>query len=109
MKDTKKDIADWHRNQAKELQAMAKKHLEMAAILDESKSDQGALGDAEESKVVKVVTLDELEASLDTKGGRIAHLASRLKTTPQVIENLLSEPDCRYEIGRRGFIYAKQK
>lgn len=105
MELTTKDIAAWHRKQAKQHQALAQKHREMAESVVEL---NGAPTKADSSTERATVTLEMFEKAMRVKGGRVAHLAKRLKTTPDAIEGLLKEPNCKFVVGARGFIIPRQ-
>lgn len=108
-----KEVAAWHRAEATKHQSLADFHQRIAETLEGGKVINRLNGEVliDNSEVMKRghenVTLGQLEEELQARGGRVAHLASRLNTTESVIEQLLSDPKCGYVIGPRGFIYNK--
>jgi hypothetical protein len=109
---TSKDIADWHRNEAKKHQELANFHRKTAeAIIFSDPHVEKSKGSREILKPIVAkenLTLEEFEKDLAEKGGRVNHLAARLGVGEDVIWDLLKDPACRYEVGERGFIYEKK-
>jgi hypothetical protein len=108
---TPKDIANWHRKEAKKFEDIAKRHYDMAAIVEAG----GALGTIRKNQ--EVVTLNnylnsdinaaQLEAAVQEKSGRIGNMAHRLSTSIEKIEGLL-EPNSRVYLGDRGWLRVRE-
>jgi hypothetical protein len=107
---TPKDIADWHRQEAKKHQELANFHRKTAeAIMFSDPRPERSSGSREiiKSEAKGDLTLEQFEKALEEKGGRVNHLAARLSVGEDVIWDLLNDPACKYVVGERGFIYPK--
>ena len=107
---TPKEIAAWHRAEAKKHQELAVFHKKTADKLEfpdaETRvSNQESKG--REANSVHTLSLEQFEGALAEKGGRVNHLAARLQASEDTIWDLLNDPKCKFVVGDRGFIYPK--
>ena len=89
-------------------------HSEIADIMEANFEPEPAeppetASRSENGAAASTITQAHLEAAIRLKGGRIPHLAKRLRTTEERIQELLDDPNCKVEVGQRGFIYEKAK
>jgi len=110
---TAKDIADWHRKQAKKHEEIAKRHYDMAASVEQDFDAPSANGRRISSGPppprparMNPVTASEFEDAVRNKTGHVGDLAKRLKTDPAIIEGLL-EPASRVYKGQRGWLFVR--
>jgi hypothetical protein len=109
---TAKDIATWHREQAKRHEEIAKRHTDMAASVEQDFDAPGTNWRRISSvppprpNRVNPVTAAEFEDAVREKTGHVKDLAKRLKTDPAAIEGLL-EPASRVYKGQRGWLFVR--
>lgn len=58
---------------------------------------------------IPTISVQELNAALAKKAGRLVHVATRFNTTEDAIKKLLADPQSNWGVGERGFIYTKQE
>lgn len=112
MKDLNEKIVEaWHRAEA---QRHYEKYMMHKNIADSLSGNANSFirtleeaGQAMASTVEIEITIEQLNAALRKKRGRVAHVARRLKTIPGIIEELLKDPKSEFGVGERGFIYTK--
>ena len=115
-----KQIAAWHRTEAQKYYDLYVIHKDMAdrmtpsttrfsemvttALIEQGDDGTGAMS---HKPMFGEITVEQLNAALRNKQGRVAHVAERLKTLPSVVELALKDPKSEYAVGPRGFIYPK--
>ena len=104
-----KDIAAWHRSEARKYQELANFHKKTADAIDPAGAGPRITYRQEERPAKNELTLDQFEKAVADKGGRVNHLAARLHASEESIWTLLKDPTCKYAVGDRGFIYEKSK
>ena len=112
---TAKDIADWHRSQAKKHEGIAKRHNDMAASVEQG-FDAPVPNWQRLSSVppprprVNPVNAAELESAVrnSLKEGRVSKFAAKLNTDTNTIYALLNQPDCKVYIAERGWLKVRE-
>jgi hypothetical protein len=112
-----KDIAAWHRTEAKKYQELAAFHKKTADTIEFGANPTDSAAQRyrrvhpipAEQKEERGLTLEQFEKALDEKKGRVNHLAARLQVGEDKIWDLLNDPNCKFVVGDRGFIYPKEK
>ena len=103
-----KDIAAWHRLEAKKHQELANFHKKTADTIEYPAAEIVRYRRVEKPQEPKVLTLEQFEKALNEKGGRVNHIAARLGVGEEAIWDLINDPNSKFEIGNRGFIYPKK-
>lgn len=107
-----KEIADWHRAEAKKHQELAVFHRQTADTIENGVNASGprfrkVQSPPAEQKTEIGLTQEQFENALHEKGGRVNHIAARLQVGEDIIWDLLNDPECKFVVGDRGFIYPK--
>ena len=112
---SEKAIAAWHREQAAKYYGKYLMHKEVADSMSAPASgafpsrllDRGdGLRPATVSPAIQI-TVEQLNAALRIKRGRVANVAQRLNTVPVIVDEVLRHPESEFGVGERGFIYSK--
>lgn len=102
-----KDIAAWHRQEAKKYQDLANFHKKTADTIEFPEGVVRYRRSEDKIREPNELTLEQFEKAVAEKGGRVNHIAARIQASEESIWNLLKDPACKYAVGDRGFIYLK--
>jgi hypothetical protein len=103
-KITSNEVVSWHRDEAKKFEQRAKKHNEIADLIE---SEEAKERNQEESHFERAINAQQLEEAVRERTGRIANLADRLQTSAKAIEALL-EPKSKVFVGQRGWLAVRE-